>query len=100
MQANDRQNAAQLRASAHATLLASLREHHGELLTGEALYSTLGFTSADAFHKARKRGQVHVGIFSMPNRRGNFAITREVVDWICRLRFENSSVPEEELPIE
>lgn len=66
-------------------LAADLEAQHGPLLNGWALYRALGLPSAEAFRQAASRGQLPVRVFTIPNRRGRFALTREVAHWLAGL---------------
>lgn len=56
---------------------------HGPLLTGDALWRSLGFISSAAFRQAKARDQVGVKLFTVPHRRGTYAYTHVVADWLC-----------------
>lgn len=60
-----------------------LLERYGPLLSGAALHQALGFPSAAAMRQAAIRNQVGVRLFSIPNRRGKFALTRDVAQWLA-----------------
>lgn len=64
--------------------------HIGPLLFGKQLYSALGFSSHDAFRQALARKTVPVEIFSLPNRRGRFALSRDVARWLAAERLKNT----------
>lgn len=51
-------------------LYEDLRNQHGPILGGADLSKALGYRSLAAFRQARRRGQVEVKLFSLPNRRG------------------------------
>lgn len=72
------------------TLQAELREEmqrcHGPLLGGPLLLGALGLPSAAALRQARHRGQVAVTLFTLPQRRGVYALTRDVADWLASAR--------------
>jgi len=68
-----------------------LEARFGPLLAGDALFRALGFPTAGAFRQAVARGQVHVPLFEIPNRRGRFALTREVALWLAHCRAASSS---------
>jgi hypothetical protein len=57
----------------------------GELITGEPLRKSLGFTSERSFSRAVQTGQCPVSVFALPGRRGRFARTRDVARWLDRL---------------
>ena len=65
-----------------------LCDDHGPLISGPDLWRALGFKSASAFHQAHSRGLLGVRVFKIPNRRGLFAITADVSDWIERTATE------------
>lgn len=77
-------------------LRAELEERHGPVIGGAELYRCLGLRSSAALRQARRRGQVAVSLFTLPKRRGYFALSREVADWIAEARFASSpcSAPE------
>lgn len=60
----------------------SLTKLHGPLLGGNALATALGHSTAASFRQARHRGQVDIHIFKVPGRRGHFALTLDVADWL------------------
>ena len=61
---------------------------YGPLMSGEDLWKTIGFTSAAAFRQARAQERLEIKVFSLPNRRGTFAFTRHVADWLKKLAQE------------
>jgi hypothetical protein len=67
----------------HHALAKSLLDQYGPLMAGEQLVRALGFTSAAAMRQAKRRGLTGVRIFNMPNRRGVFALTTDVANWIA-----------------
>ena len=62
----------------------SLHERHGPVMGGAVLYQALGLPSASALRQAVTRRQVHVRLFEMPNRRGRFALTKDVARWLAQ----------------
>ena len=72
-------------------LLSRMTTMHGELIGGPALYKALGFEHADTFRKAKAQGRLSVATFSIPGRRGDFAVTHQVASWISKLPFEEAS---------
>lgn len=64
----------------------SLLSTHGPLLSGEALATAMGFRSQASLRQARLRGQVGVPLFTVPRRRGWFALTQDVADWLAEVR--------------
>lgn len=63
-----------------------LHERHGPMLGGAALYRALGFPTAAALRQAVSRGRIPVPLFDIENRRGRFALTRDVALWLARCR--------------
>lgn len=68
-----------------------LRRQHGPILGGEDLSKALGYRSLAAFRQARRRGQVEVELFSLPNRRGVFALGLEVARWLVKVSQSKNS---------
>lgn len=70
---------------AEAQLVFAMEREYGPLLGGTALYRALGLPSAAAFRQAASRDALPVQVFSIPHRRGRFALTREVAMWLASL---------------
>ncbi len=68
------------------TLEALLLERHGPMITGTALSQALGYPTDDALRKALARGTVPIPVFSIPKRRGKFALTTDVARWLAEQR--------------
>lgn len=56
----------------------------GPILPPSALVKALGYRSALAYRQAIARNTVPVPLFRIPNRRGHFALAREVAAWLSR----------------
>lgn len=54
----------------------------GPLLTGEYLRTALGYPSMEAFRQALSRKTVPIPVFSIPQRRGKFALVRDLARWL------------------
>ena len=67
----------------------------GPLLFGKHLYAALGFSNHDAFRQALSRKTIQVEIFSLPNRRGRFALSRDVARWLANERLKPKKIKEE-----
>jgi hypothetical protein len=67
-------------------LLNDLEQRHGPVLGGSDLAAALGHRSAASLRQARRRGQVAVPLFTLPKRKGHFALALEVADWLARAR--------------
>lgn len=59
---------------------------YGPLLSGEALRQVLGYVSNDAFRQALSRKTVPIPVFSIPNRRGKFALAKDAAYWLASQR--------------
>ncbi len=58
----------------------------GVMLTPTAIAKALSYPSPHAFRQAVVRGTIPVPIFRVPNRRGYFALARDVAVWLSALR--------------
>lgn len=72
---------------------------HGPLITGNALVAALGLCSGAALRQARRRGHIAVPLFTVPHRRGLYALTRDVAYWLAQVRIsaETSHQKKEDL---
>ena len=70
-----------------------LSRQYGSLLASADLVKVLGYRSSGAFRQAMFRGTVPVPLFTIPNRRGHFALALEVAVWMCRQRFDQMPTP-------
>lgn len=61
-----------------------LLKQYGPTLTGNDLYVALGFKTYAAFYRVFCRGELGVRVFKLPGRRGWFASTLEVADWLMQ----------------
>lgn len=60
----------------------SLNQTYGPLINGKQLASLLKFPSMAAFRQALKRGVLPVRVFELPGRKGKFALTGDVAQWL------------------
>lgn len=73
----------------------SLMREHGPVMTGKYLSRALGYPSLAAFRKSLSRNTVPITIFTLPNRSGKFALTKDIAEWLaiqrlgCRKEEEN-----------
>lgn len=63
-----------------------LKDRYGLMVGSSALWRELGYASYEAFRKAKQRGRIEVPLFDVPNRRGSFALSKEVASWVARQR--------------
>lgn len=59
---------------------------YGPVLSSSALVQVLGYASADALRQSLVRKTVPVPVFRIPNRRGHFALTHDVAQWLAKQR--------------
>jgi hypothetical protein len=64
------------------SVLDDLLSRHGEVVGGEALMRCLGYRSARSFARAGAQGQLPVATFALAGRRGRYAKTRDVAEWL------------------
>lgn len=58
----------------------------GPILSSEGLVKALGYRSSAAYRQAVTRDTVPVPLFQIPNRRGRFALARDVAIWLSQQR--------------
>ncbi len=63
-----------------------LLDQYGSLLAGDALRRSMGFPSMAAFHKAIQRDLLPIPIFQLKDRRGRFALAKDVAFWLAEQR--------------
>lgn len=81
-------NGTKLRHEMHIELL----KQHGEIVGGIKLCRLMGFTSTAAFRQSLIRGQIPIQTFEIPHRKGRFAYTRDVLNWLCELSNESDPI--------
>lgn len=59
---------------------------YGPMIGNDDLRQALGYLSMDAFRQAQSRRQVPVPVFAVPNRRGKYALAKDVAHWLATLR--------------
>jgi len=67
-------------------LEACLLREYGPVLSGESLRRALGYSSMESLRQALSRRTVPVPVFPLENRRGQFALTRDVARWLANQR--------------
>ena len=67
-------------------LMADLYNRYGPLVGGAQLAKSLGFSSTVAFRQALRRGTIPIEVFELPNRKGKFALTRDLIIWLSRVK--------------
>lgn len=66
-----------------------LLELYGPVLTGEALLKSLGYVSKAAFRQSLVRKTVPVPVFELDNRRGKYALAKDIAHYLAKKRFSS-----------
>ena len=64
----------------------NLSEKHGPMICNDALRIALGYSSMDAYRQALARKTVPIPVFSLENRRGKYALVKDVAAWLAANR--------------
>jgi len=59
---------------------------YGPVLTGDALRRCLGYSNMAALRQAIARKKVPIPIFPLKDRRGKFALAKDVAHWLAEQR--------------
>jgi hypothetical protein len=68
------------------TLERELTGRYGPLISNDDLRIALGYVSMDAFRQALARKTMPIPVFSLPNRRGKYALVKDVAAWLAAQR--------------
>jgi hypothetical protein len=68
-----------------------LLRKYGLLVTGEALIKELGYVSSSAFRQSLVRKTVPVPIFEIDNRRGKYALSKDIAGYLAKKRCTSMS---------
>lgn len=63
-----------------------IKSRYGLMISNDDLRIALGYSSMEAFRQALSRKTVPVPVFSIPNRRGKFALSKDVAEWLVAQR--------------
>lgn len=63
-----------------------LLDQYGPVVGGESLRKALGYPSMDALRQAMSRGTLPVPVFRIENRRGTFALIKDIAKWLAKQR--------------
>lgn len=69
----------------YSDLADQMVKQYGPILGGTELRNVLGFKAASTFNRAKRLNLIGVHIFQLPNRRGSYALTADVADWLNRM---------------
>lgn len=78
------------RTTLRKSIESDLLDRYGPILSGEALWRSLGYTSKDAFRQAQSRGTVPIHVFPIENRRGKFGLTKDVAKFLADQRYKTA----------
>jgi len=70
------------------SLEVDMLNQYGFMLTGDSLRKALGFSSMDALRQAIARGKIPIPIFPLENRRGKYALVKDVAIWLAEQRYK------------
>lgn len=59
---------------------------HGPMVSNDDLRIALGYASMDAFRQSLVRKTVPIPVFSLPNRRGKYALVKDLALWLAEQR--------------
>jgi len=81
-----------------AQLEYQLTDRHGPMVSSLVLVRILGYASPEAFRQAVARKTIPVPIFKIKNRRGYFALTKDIANWMTvqRSRADDQSITSED----
>lgn len=71
----------------------TLIKQFGPLLSNELLCRSLGYPTMGAFRQALSKKRVPIAVFSIPNRNGKFALTKDVAKWLAAQKAMAGSAP-------
>lgn len=67
-------------------LEAELAAQYGPMVSGNSLWKILGYPSMGAFRQAVFRNAVGIPLFTLPKRRGKFALVKDIAEWLAEQR--------------
>lgn len=73
-------------------------EQYGPIMGGKDLWKALGYKTFAAFARALDKSTIGVKVFRIEGRRGWFAMTEDVVNWLNQLKEQYQLQLREEVP--
>ncbi len=64
---------------------------YGPVITGDALIKSLGYVSKAAFRQSLVRKTVPVPVFEIDNRRGKYALAKDIARYLAKKRCSSIS---------
>ncbi|WP_251358630.1 hypothetical protein [Kangiella sp. TOML190] len=65
-----------------------LQLYKSPILHGESLQLSLGYKSLDAMRQSFAKGRAPIKLFKMSNRRGKYALTKDVAAYLAKTRLD------------
>jgi len=65
---------------------------YGPIMGRDNLWMALGYSSNDAFRQAVFKDLLPIPVFEIENRRGKFALVKDVAKWLAEKRNEEASM--------
>jgi hypothetical protein len=65
-----------------------LLAQYGPLIGGLELAKVLNFKNMAAFRQALRRGRLPIRVFDLPGRKGKFALTQDLINWLASLELK------------
>ena len=62
---------------------------YGPVITGDALIKSLGYVSKAAFRQSLVRKTCPVPVFELDNRRGRYALAKDIAEYLAKKRFSS-----------
>lgn len=69
-------------------LIIKMEERYGPIISGKHLYAALGFKTYAAFYRSLQLDELGVKVFRLAGRKGWFAKTIDVANWINQQSME------------
>lgn len=70
-----------------------LMAKHGPLISNDDLRIALGYVSMEAFRQSLARKTMPIPVFPLANRRGKYALVKDVAIWLAQQREASVSEP-------
>jgi hypothetical protein len=74
-----------MRIDARSEIESEMLDRYGPLIGGADLIRALGYRSNSAFRRADRMRILGVRVFSIPDRKGKYALTRDIAEWLDKL---------------
>ncbi len=75
-----------------STLESRLQKQYGPTIGGNDLYQALGFRTYASFYRSQKIGMLGIHVFKITGRRGWFAATSDVAEWLDKQSSKNANL--------